>query len=1080
MVSKQVEDTENPSIEIAAKTRAKKQPANAQTKETKLNVKPRRTSRKGSGGKTGETKRTVRNGSSTRAPVERTLAKQPFRKLNALERATAYADAVLAGDIIAGPHVRNACRRFHDDLAHGRERGIYFNVEKAQRVFDFFEQMLRLSDGQFEGKPLILAPVQAFMVGNLFGFMQVPKDADGNFVWEPGRRAALGLLERRRFRRAYIEMGKGQGKALALTTPIATPSGWSTMGDLRVGDSVFDELGKPNRVIGMSEIMRNHDCFEVEFSDGEKIVADADHLWITDARRPGGSKGKFNRGVRTTREIAATLRYKNGAYMTANHSINVAGGLDLPTAALPIEPYTLGYWLGDGDSDCARLTCHDDDAGEMHSNINADGYDVGVAQYKPDNAAARYRIGSVGIRGEGGFDSLNAKLRINGLFDRKHIPREYFRASFDQRLNLLRGLMDSDGHIAPMTGICELTSVIESLANEVLELVISLGIKATICEGDATIDGRVICKKYRVQFTPPDDVVVFKLKRKAVNQYIRHNRRALSRMRYIINVRKVDSVPVKCIKVEANSSLFLAGRNLVPTHNSPLAGGIGLYGLMGDGEGGSQIYAAASKKDQANILFHDACKMVRAAPSLFKRIKFSGSPGKEHNIAYLRKGAFFRPISKEAGKSGSGPRPLFALCDEVHEHPDRSIMEMLERGFKFRTSPLLLMITNSGTDKQSICWEEHEWSAKVAAGTRTPDEDFTYVGEPIDDTTFSYVCALDIGDDPLTDSSCWVKANPMLNIILSEQYLAGVVKQAVDMPGKRNGILRLHFCVWTDSVDAWMGKEIVDRAMEHFDPYEIHKEKEVATSIDLSASRDLTAAAFVVETGEVEVERQLQDGSVEIKTLPTYDAWIEAWTPKDTMVKRESEDHQPYLFWSQTNHVGSENQPYLRALPGERIRHDYLAGFFQDVDSKFKILGIAYDRYQYDKFREECDDRGLDLRHVAHPQGGKFRAKPDPIEVEAAKANKEEPPLGLWMPGSIKALEDAFTDGRIRLRFSPVLMSALMGATLSPPDDHGNKWFIKSKATVRIDPAVALAMAFGLMQDKPRKKKPKQFQLMVF
>lgn len=725
MVDKQIEDTENPSIEIAAKTRTKKQPATAQTKEKTANVKSRRTSRKGSGGKTGETKRTVRNGSSARVSVEGKVAEQPIRKLNALERATAYADAVLAGDIIAGPHVRNACRRFHDDLAHGRERGIYFNVEKAQRVFDFFEQMLKLSDGQFEGKPLILAPSQAFKIANLFGFMQVPKDADGNFVWEPGRRAALGLFERRRFRRAYIEEGKGNGK-------------------------------------------------------------------------------------------------------------------------------------------------------------------------------------------------------------------------------------------------------------------------------------------------------------------------------------------------------------------SPLAGGIGLYGLMGDGEGSSQIYAAAAKKDQANILFHDACKMVRAAPSLLKRIKFSGSPGKEHNMAFLRKGAFFRPISREAGKSGSGPRPLFALCDEVHEHPDRTIMEMLERGFKFRVSPLLLMITNSGTDKQSICWEEHEWACKVAAGTKTPDENFTYTGEPIDDVTFSYVCALDIGDDPLTDSSCWVKANPMLNIILSEEYLAGVVKQAVDMPGKRNGILRLHFCVWTDSVDAWMGKEIVDRAMEHFDPYEIHKEKEVAASIDLSASRDLTAAAFVVETGEVEVERQLQDGSVEIKTLPTYDAWIEAWTPKDTMVKRESEDHQPYLFWSQTNHVGSENQPYLRALPGERIRHDYLAGFFQDVDSKFKILGIAYDRYQYDKFREECDDRGLDLRHVAHPQGGKFRAKPDPIEVEAAKANKEEPPLGLWMPGSIKALEDAFTDGRIRLRFSPVLMSALMGATLSPPDDHGNKWFIKSKATVRIDPAVALAMAFGLMQDKPRKKKPKQFQLMVF
>ena len=98
--------------------------------------------------------------------------------------------------------------------------------------------------------------------------------------------------------------------------------------------------------------------------------------------------------------------------------------------------------------------------------------------------------------------------------------------------------------------------------------------------------------------------------------------------------------------------------------------------------------------------------MVRQAPALAKRLKFSGGLGKEFNIAHHKSGSFFRPISKEAGKTGSGPRPHFALCDEVHEHPDRSIMEMLQRGFKFRQNPLLLMITNSGSDRNSVCWEE--------------------------------------------------------------------------------------------------------------------------------------------------------------------------------------------------------------------------------------------------------------------------------------------------------------------------------------------------------------------------------------
>lgn len=278
---------------------------------------------------------------------------------------------------------------------------------------------------------------------------------------------------------------------------------------------------------------------------------------------------------------------------------------------------------------------------------------------------------------------------------------------------------------------------------------------------------------------------------------------------------------------------------------SPFAGGVGLYGLTADREAGAQIYAAAAKKEQAGILFQDACKMVRAAPALSERLKFSGGLGREFNIAHHKSQSFFRPISKDSGKSGSGPRPHFALCDEVHEHPDRSTMEMLERGFKFRRQPLLLMITNSGSDRNSICWEEHEHAVKVAAGTRTPDETFAYVGEVIDDTTFSWVCALDKGDDPLEDPACWKKANPLLGTILTDEYLAGVVNQARQIPGKLNGILRLHFCCWTDADKAWMPRETVESVMDDFDPEEQLAEQAVYLGADLSASRDMTVLAAV-------------------------------------------------------------------------------------------------------------------------------------------------------------------------------------------------------------------------------------------
>lgn len=267
---------------------------------------------------------------------------------------------------------------------------------------------------------------------------------------------------------------------------------------------------------------------------------------------------------------------------------------------------------------------------------------------------------------------------------------------------------------------------------------------------------------------------------------------------------------------------------------SPLAGGIGLYGMMADGEAGAEVYSAGATKEQAGILFRDAVKMVDKSPDLDKRLKRSGSPGKEYNLAYLAKGSFFRPVSRETKKTGSGPRPHMALVDELHEHADGGIIEMLERGFKFRRQPLLLMITNSGSDRNSACWAEHEHAVRVAAGNRDArDDDAHYLGEVLDDTTFSYVCALDVDDDPLNDPSCWPKANPLLGTTITEEYLAGVVKQAKDIPSKLNNILRLHFCVWTDAETAWMTRAALEPCIADFDVAE-HLNKPVWLGLDLS------------------------------------------------------------------------------------------------------------------------------------------------------------------------------------------------------------------------------------------------------
>lgn len=483
---------------------------------------------------------------------------------------------------------------------------------------------------------------------------------------------------------------------------------------------------------------------------------------------------------------------------------------------------------------------------------------------------------------------------------------------------------------------------------------------------------------------------------------------------------------------------------------SPLAGGIGLYGLMADGEAGAEIYSAGATKEQAGILFRDAVKMVDKSPDLDVRLKRSGGPGREFNIAYLPKGSFFRPVSRETKKTGSGPRPHFALVDELHEHPDGGIIEILERGFKFRRQPLLLMITNSGSDRTSVCWNEHEFAIRVAAGNRDArDDDAEYLGERWGrtDEAFSYVCGLDKGDDPLSDPTCWPKANPLMGVTITEDYLDGVASQARDMPSKLNTILRLHFCVWTDAETAWMTRAALEPALADFDPKSHHGAK-IWMGCDLSQNKDITALAAVVKTGEIEVRAE-RDGVFQTVRKPTFDAWVEAWTPGDTVKSRALRDGAPYEEWV----AGG----FLHAPKGQSIRYDHVAQAIAEYVHDYDVQCIAYDRYAFKRGLEpECEKLGLAVDFVEHPQGGTKKGKP----TEAMKIAKGSDAEGLWMPGSVREFEDAIMEGRIRLHRNPVLISAIMSA-VTDDDRWGNYWLAKERAVNKIDCAVALCMAIG-------------------
>jgi len=443
---------------------------------------------------------------------------------------------------------------------------------------------------------------------------------------------------------------------------------------------------------------------------------------------------------------------------------------------------------------------------------------------------------------------------------------------------------------------------------------------------------------------------------------------------------------------------------------SPLAGGIGLYGLTSDNEAGAQVFAAAAKMDQARILFNDAVAMVRQSPALSQRITPTGV-NPVNNLAFMAKGSFFRPVGRDTGKTGSGLRPHFVLLDELHEHPSRDTLEMLERGFKFRRQPLILMITNSGSDRNSVCWEEHVHAVNVAHGNVQ------------DDSTFSYVCALDEGDDPLTDPRCWPKANPLLGVTLRETYLADVAAQALAIPGKANSIKRLHFCQWTDAESAWIAQETWEACEDPSLSLEQFVGKSCFVGLDLGATKDLTARAMVFEDG------------FDLEGRPKFVLFAHGYTPGETLQARVRKDKAPYDVWAAEGHI--------TATPGKVVRFDQMAADVVELNEPHPIEALAYDRWLIRTFETVLDEMGVTLPLIEHPQGINRR--------------KDSP---LWMPDSISNFEDLLLERRIRIAINPALRSAVASTTFweSPA---GLRRFEKQRATARIDMAVAAAMAIG-------------------
>ena len=368
----------------------------------------------------------------------------------------------------------------------------------------------------------------------------------------------------RRMAEAFERVARGQTKRLAICMPprhaimtsmnIPTTSGFKTMADLQVGDFVFNPNGLPIAVLGKSEVFKNREIYRVTTDDGFSLDVDGEHLWTVRLDRKHSIFKTYTTEQLYQRQCGALLRTTTAGNVEIRLNANIKNprlpmlpsfaAIETPHLELPVDPYVLGLWLGDGSKNNGVITSHDDDAVFVRAELERRGYTT-------TDQSTKYTFGVLGLK---------VKLRELGVLNDKHIPNMYMFASATQRRDLLKGLMDSDGNISKK-GQCFFAQRDKRLVDQVRELLASLGIKNSILVSEAKIKGKSYGMHYKISFYATD---IARLERKEARTL--KNERAFGRY---ISIEKLNkTADTQCIQVDSDDGLFLAGEGFIVTHNT--------------------------------------------------------------------------------------------------------------------------------------------------------------------------------------------------------------------------------------------------------------------------------------------------------------------------------------------------------------------------------------------------------------------------------------------------------------------------------------------------------------------------------
>jgi phage terminase large subunit-like protein len=804
----------------------------------------------------------------------------------------------------------------------------HYDKAKADRAVAFIENLCH-TKGKWAGKPFLLLPWQEQIVRDLFGIVK-----------EDGKR---------QFLTAYIEIPKKNGKQLALDTPIPTPDGWKTMGTLAVGDCVFDERGKPSHVVAKSLVDDTEQAYELVFRDGGRIVAGERHLWDVEYIHGKTRAKRWTTGeiYRRTRQYCETFSDNRSIIR-----IPVNEPLHLPEANLPVDPYLYGYWLGNGCATKPEITVRDCDVDDLISFI-------------PYPLHNRYPQTC------GGSEILVYKELKNILvphFREKVIRPEYLRSSEHQRWELLQGLMDSDGCVSDVKGQSIYVSTIRQLAESVQELLWTLGIKNSLTTCPSTRYGEPTGETlYQIRFTAFTDQPVSKLHRKSIRRQERV-KQTRSCFHYLKEIRMLDyKVKMQCIQVDSPSHCYLAGRNMVKTHNSELAAAIALYLLYADNEPSAEVYGAACDRNQASIVFDVARQMVEMSPALLRRSKIR-SAGKR--IINYRNAGFYQVLSAETGtKHGLNVSGL--VFDEIHAQPNRKLYDVLTKGSgDAREQPIFFIITTAGNDKNSICYELHTKALDLMQGRK---KDYTF---------YPVVYGLE-ADEDWTDEANWYKANPSLGHTIKIERVREAYQNAIENPAEENVFKQLRLNIWTSASIRWIPEQVYDKGNIPIDLDSL-RGRMCYGGLDLSSTSDITALVLAFPPRNDDEKYIL---------LPFF------WLPEDTLELRCRRDHVLYDVW--------QKQGFIQTTEGNVIHYGFIEKFIERLGETYNIREIAYDRWNATQMVQNLEDMGFTM--VPFGQGFKDMSPPSKelfkLLMEGNIIHGGNPVLK-WMAGNVVMRQD--------------------------------------------------------------------------